>query len=282
MGCVSCVGLVLDGNVLTLVRRGSGSERVDASSICPDRFLGKSIAEIADLPATCGGREATLGDLFEIDGLHPEQIVVRGDVRAVEHIGRGMTRGTIAILGDAGPRTGAEMRGGEIVVQGDAADGLGARMDGGRILVEGSAGDYCGGGEGDPGQTGGTIVVRGPAGREAGARMRGGMLLALGGVGERVGAEMEGGTIFVAGPLGPQPGAGMVGGTIVAFGPGEPPATFAYAFTYSPVFPGDYLRELRRWGLAEEDGGVEGAFRRYLGDAGSAGKGEILIHDQPE
>lgn len=283
MGCMSCVGLVLDGNVMTLVRRESSLEPVDGSSICPNLFLGKSIAEVAALPATIGDREVGLGDLFDIEGLHTEQIVVRGDVRAVTQIGRGMTRGEIAILGDAGPRTGAEMHGGEIVVQGDAAEGLGAQMSGGRILVEGDAGDHCGGGnEDEPGPTGGTIVIRGRAGRAAGARMHGGMLVVLGGAGEHAGMGMEGGTIFVDGRLGPDPGVGMGGGTIVAFGEAEPPATSRYACTYTPVFPGDYLRELRKWGLAEEDGGVEGSFRRYLGDADSVGKGEIILRDQPE
>ncbi len=280
MGCVSCTGAVLDGNVLTLVRREASPEAVDGSGISPDRFLGKSAAEIARLPARLGGREVTLGDLFAIEGFHPEQIVVRGDVRSLTDLGRGMTRGEITVLGDVGPRVGAEMRGGEIVVQGAAGDALGARMRGGRILVEGGAGDFCGTAVGEPGQTGGTIVVRGPLGEEAGARMRGGMLVALGSTGERTGADMEAGTIFVAGRTGPEPGLGMHGGTIVVFGDAEPPATFDYACTYQPVFPGDYLRELRRWGLAEEDGGVEGAFRRYLGDLDSVGKGEILVRDQ--
>ncbi len=282
MGCVSCTGLVMDGNVITLSRRGSSPEAVDGSAISPDRFLGKGIEDIARLPTHHGGREVTLGDLFEIDGLNPEQIVLRGDVRAVERLGYGMSRGEITVLGDVGPLVGAEMRGGEIVVQGAAGDAVGAGMAGGRILVEGEAGDFCGGGESGPGQSGGTIVVRGPSGRETGARMRGGVLVALGTTAERVGAGMQGGAIFVGGRSGPHLGVDMRGGLIVALGPAEPPPSFVQVGISTPVFSDAHRRELRRWGLAEEDGGVEGSFRRYLGAAGDVGKGEILIRDQSQ
>ena len=285
MGCISCAALVLEEHPYVLRRRESSATPVDAESVSPDRFLGLNPAQVAALPALYGDREVTLGDLFEIDGANGDQIRLTGDLGAVHKIGHGMSRGQISIEGDVGSHTGAFMRGGEIVVQGDAGDWLGAHLCGGRIVVHGDASDHVGGacpGE-SRGASGGVIVVRGSAGREVGGRMRRGLVVVLGDCGESAGGGMSAGSVFVGRRLGAGAGVGMKRGTIVAFDDAaQAPPAFTYSCTYRPVFLQAYLRRLRRLGLLAETDLAGDAFRRYVGDMDTVGKGEILIRDQSE
>lgn len=285
MGCIGCVGFVLDGAGVTLERRESSTIPVEADSICPDRFVGLGQTEIAALPALYGGRKVTLGDLFEVEGLGAENVSVSGDLRAVEKIGHGMTMGRVTVSGDVGPHLGAYMGGGEIVVEGSAGDWAGAQMSEGRMIIRGDAGDHVGGAY--PGETsgmsGGTIVVAGDAGREVGARMRRGLIVVLGDTGESVGSDMLAGSVFVGGRLGGRPGVGMKRGSIVAFGEApESLPTFRYASTYRPVFVSFYLRRLLESGALESPGLPDGEFRRYVGDVDSGGWGEVLVRVQSE
>jgi len=276
---------MLEGGGISLERRESSPIPVEADSICPDRFVGLSLAEVAALPAYFGRRLVALGDLFDIDGMGAESITVRGDLRSVKKIGQRMTHGRITLDGECGQHLGAYMTGGEIVVHGDAGDWVGAHMAGGRIVVHGNAGNYAGGvysGE-LRGMTGGTIVVHGDVGREAGSRMRRGMLVVFGDTGEFLGARMIAGTILVAGRIGRRPGAGMKRGTIVALG--EAPEllpTFRLACCYEPVFLRTYVRRLAQWGLVDDATAGDGVFCRHVGDATTIGKGEILVRDQSE
>ncbi len=75
----------------TLTRKESSTIPVEADSICPDRFLGLGQTQIAELPAFYGRRKVELGDLFEVDGAGADNITVRGDLKAVEKIGQGMS-----------------------------------------------------------------------------------------------------------------------------------------------------------------------------------------------
>jgi formylmethanofuran dehydrogenase subunit C len=268
---------------MTLHRRESSPIPVEADTISPDRFMGRSAAEVAALPAFYGRRQVTLGDLFEIDGANAEHITVSGDLKAVKKIGYAMTRGEIVVEGDVGPHTGAFMSGGELTVRGDAGDWTGAHISGGRIIVEGDASHFVGSAySGAPrGATGGMIMVRGSVGREAGGGMRRGLLVVLGDAGEFAGAGMIAGSILVAGRLGRRAGAGMKRGTIVAFGEAEQLLpTFAYACTYRPVFLQYYLQRLADRGPVWAGLPAGGVFRRYLGDLNTIGKGEILLRDQ--
>ncbi|MFH0915559.1 MAG: formylmethanofuran dehydrogenase subunit C [bacterium] len=274
-----------DGGMVTLRRKESSSIPVEADSISPDRFLGLGLSEISALPAFYGRRRVTLGDLFEVDGAGGDNITVSGDLRCVKKIGYGMSRGLVTVTGTVGPHLGAYMSGGQITVQGDVGDWAGAHMKGGRITVEGSAGHFVGAGYSGElrGVLGGTIYVRGNAGREVGARMRRGLIVVLGDVGEFAGGNMIAGSVIVGGRLGARPGAGMKRGSIVALG--EAPEllpTFRYACRYQPAFLRFYARRLAEWGLPVDVDLMDGFFRRYVGDMNALGKGEILVHDQPE
>ena len=280
---------------ITLRLREATTIPIEADSVCPDYFVGRSRAEIEALPVYYGRRKVTLGDLFTVEGEHSDSIVVEGDrsaersrrsLRHVKRIGQGMSRGRITIHGDAGPHLGAEMCGGEILVSGDVDGWAGAQMSGGLIRVRGNAGPMLGGaypGE-KRGMCGGVIIVEGDAGPRAGERMRRGLIAVQGNAGEFAGARMIAGSIFVFGTLGARAGAGMKRGTIVALGglaDGLLP-TFCYACSYRPTFLRFYLRRLREWHLPVANEQVEGLFRRYTGDITTLGKGEILVYDQRE
>ena len=289
MGCVGCAGFVIgmadETNAVTLRLKEPTTIPIEADSICPDHFVGRSQAEIEALPAFYGRRKVTLGDLFTVEGEDSDQIVVEGDLRHVKKIGQRMTRGRITIRGDVGLHLGAYMRGGEIVVEGDAGDWAGAHMQGGRIWVRGNAGHLLGAayrGE-KRGMNRGVIVVEGDAGQEVGAQMRRGLIVVLGNAGDFAGAKMIAGSIFVFGRLGARAGAGMKRGTIVALADHEELLpTFRYDCRFQPTFLRYYLLQLQAWGMSVDDEYFDGFYRRYNGDVTALGKGEILIYDQRE
>ena len=277
------MGMADETNGVTLRLKEPTTIPIEADSICPDQFVGRSQAKIEALPAFYGRRKVTLGDLFTVEGEDSDQILVEGDLRHVKKIGQRMTRGRITVRGDVGLHLGAYMRGGEIVVEGNAGDWAGAHMQGGRIWIKGNAGHLLGAayrGE-KRGMNRGVIVVEGNAGQEIGAQMRRGLIVVLGNVGDFAGAKMIAGSIFVFGRLGARAGAGMKRGTIVAFGDhGELLPTFRYDCRLQPVFLRHYLLHLREWGLPIGGEYFEGFYRRYHGDVTALGKGEILIYDQ--
>ncbi len=287
MGSVSCAGLVKEcevkANGVVLRLKEPSSIPIEADSISPDEFVGRSQAQIKALPVFFGRRQMALGDLFSVEGEDSDTIVVEGDLRHVKKIGQRMTRGCITVSGDAGLHLGAYMRGGVIRVEGDAGDWVGAHMQGGCIWIKGNAGHLLGGayrGE-KRGVNRGAIVVEGNAGREIGAQMRRGLIVVMGDAGEFAGARMIAGSVLVFGHLGARAGAGMKRGTIVAFGGhGELLPTFRYDCCFQPAFLRYYLLRLRGWGLTISDEYVEGSYRRYHGDLTALGKGEILIYDQ--
>lgn len=282
MGCLSCAALARASGEVTLRRKESSTIPVEAESISPDRFQGLSETQIRKLPAFYGRRQVTLGDLFDIEGVHTDTIGVEGDVSHVKKIGYGMSRGSLTIRGDAGPHTGAYMSGGELTVDGSAGDWLGAQMTGGTINVMEHAGNFVGGAY--PGETRGMnrglIVVRGNVGQEPALRMRRGLIVVLGDTGDFPGAHMIAGSLFVFGRLGNRPGAGMKRGSIVAFGeaPELLPA-FRYSGAYEPVWLQFYVQHLIKEGLMLSRRELAGVYRRYVGDFNELGKGEILIHD---
>jgi len=289
LGCIACAGYIMgmadETNAVTLRLKEATTIPIEADSICPDQFVGRSQAEIEALPAFYGRRKVTLGDLFTVEGEELDQIIVEGDLRHVKKIGQRMTRGFITVRGDVGLHLGAYMRGGEIVAEGNAGDWAGAHMQGGRIWIKGNAGHLLGAayrGE-KRGMNRGVIVVEGDAGQEVGAQMRRGLIVVLGDVGDFAGAKMIAGSIIVSGRLGARAGAGMKRGTIVALADHEEMLpTFRYDCRYQPVFLRHYLLHLQALGMSVGDEYFEGFYHRHNGDVTALGKGEILIYDQRE
>jgi len=264
---------------------------VEAETITPDVFAGRSLPEIERLPVHVGNSTQTLGDYFDVEGETAEAateqlVIIEGDIPWLKYLGANMTAGHIVVNGAAGMHLGAQMSGGEITVDGSTSDWAGAEMRGGLLRIGGEAGNllgaaYRGSGEG---MTGGCIVVEGSAGVEMGSFMRRGMIVVLGGVGPFAGAHMNGGEIFVFGRAARRLGAEMRGngGVIVCLGEVEELLpTFVYETTYRPTFMRLYLRELRdALGIKEAEGFIDAPFRRYRGDIAVGGEGEILIAER--
>lgn len=269
----------------TLTLKVQPTAPLEAESITPDRFIGKTAAEIEALPVFHGNEQAQLGDFFAVEGNGAAEITVKGELGRVKHIGAGMTQGRVIVHGDVGMHLGAGLRGGEITVHGDAGDWAGAEMRGGRIRIIGNAGHGLGGAYRGSrrGMNRGLIIVTGNTGNELGAVMRRGVIGIGGDVGDFAGAFMIAGSIFVFGRLGARAGAGMKRGTIVQLGGAEDPEllpTFRYACRYAPTFMRFYLLELGRLGMPVTDKHLAGYYDRYSGDLTALGKGEILVYTQ--
>jgi formylmethanofuran dehydrogenase subunit C len=268
--------------VITLAVRLTLGIPLEAESLTPDACAGKTLAEIERLPVFHGNRAERLGDFFTVAGATDDTIRIEGDCSRVKYIGKGMSRGRVEVVGNAGMHLGAEMRGGEILVRGDVGDWAGAEMRGGLLRVEGGAGHLLGAGyRGSPkGMRGGTILIAGGAGNEVGCAMRRGLIVVGGSVSDFAGVMMLAGSLFVLGRLGSRAGAGMKRGTIVTYGSAGDPAllpTFRFDCEYRPTWLRLYLRRLAALGFAVPDDGRDGVYRRYSGDFTELGKGEILV-----
>jgi len=263
----------------TLMLRSPLTEPIEADGITADRVAGLSEIEVARLPVWCGRQRLPLGDLFAVRGGRSRQIRITGDVRHVAGIGTGMTSGDIVIDGHVGANLGAGMTGGRIEVLGSAGDSAGQAMAGGVLIVRGSAGNRVGAGApgSSRGMSGGEIVIEGSVGADAGARMRRGLLFIGGDAGDTIARAIIAGTVIVLGQIGPQPALGSKRGTLVAVGGVNIPVTYRYACTYEPPHVRVALVYVRRrFNLTIPPEVVGGRYRRYCGDAGTVGKGEIL------
>jgi formylmethanofuran dehydrogenase subunit C len=266
-------------DTVTLTLRDAPGHDLELEGVAPDRFATLDAAAIAALPAWLGGRRVSLGDLFRVDGERASLLRVVGDLTRVHGLGAGMAGGTLTVDGSAGNRVGAGMTGGTIEVSGGVGDDAAQSMAGGVLRVRGRAGDRLGGAApgASKGMTGGEIVVDGSAGAEAGARMRRGLVLIAGDAGERAARDIVAGSVIVLGHTARDAGRGGKRGTIVAVGTIEVPSTYLYACTYEPPHVRLTLTWLRRrYGLTIDERVVAGRYRRWCGDAGAPGKGEIL------
>ena len=152
-------------------------------------------------------------------------------------------------------------------------------MRGGSLHVTGNAGDRLAAAAPDAakGMSGGEVVVEGSAGSDAGARARRGLIVVCGDVGMHAARAIIAGSLIVLGRVGSDPGRRSKRGSLVAVGGVPVPSTYRYACTYRPPhvrLTMTYLR--RRYGLAIDERIAGGRYRRYCGDAGDPGKGEIL------
>lgn len=257
---------------------------LEAESISPDVMASLSHDAIRALPVLLGKRPRRLDDFFAVEGAASDELLIRGDLGRVKWIGRGMTRGRIAIEGNVGMHLGASMRGGTIEVRGNVSDWLGAEMSGGLIRIRGNAGGQVGAAyRGSPrGMNQGTILIEGSAGIELGMRMRRGVIAVAGPVRDFAGLQMKGGTIFLLGGAEIRTGAWMSRGTIVSLKPLHLLPTFTYACSYQPTFLRLYARHLRTLGFSIPDGMGDEAYKRFTGDTSGLGKGEILVWEPPE
>jgi formylmethanofuran dehydrogenase subunit C len=266
-------------DAVTLTPRAAIEGRLELHGVSPDRFASLTARAIAALPVRLSGRGCVLGDVFTVRGGASTILRVEGDCSAVDGLGADMKGGELLIDGAAGHRTGARLGGGRIEVRGRVGDEGGVAMTGGLLRVLGDAGHRLGGSLPGvaKGMSGGEIVVSGSAGTDVAARARRGLVVVAGNVDAEAARGMIAGSLIVFGRIGAQPGSGNKRGSIVAAGGIVVPETYGYACTYQPPhvrLTMTYLR--RRHGLAIDERLVSGLYRRFCGDAGEPGKGEIL------
>ena len=249
---------------VTLVPKEQFKISVEAETITPDNFAGKSADEIGALVAFEGNAPRPLSELFDIkvngsaDAADDVKIEINGNVNRVKRIGEGMTAGLIMINGDVDMRCGAKMKGGTITIKGNADSWAGQEMTGGEINVQGDADYYVGAG------------YRGES-----CGMRGGKITVFGNANDFVGEHMCGGEIVIKGNAGILPGASNKGGKFSAPSGPEPRrrvwsrATIIVKGTVKDLMP-VYQRE----GIVS----IERVnFTKYVGDVVVDGTGELFV-----
>jgi formylmethanofuran dehydrogenase subunit C len=273
---------------LTLTLRTQPPGRVDASPLTPERCNALNSTRVAELPLRCGRTTLGVGALFEVDGYVGDgTLTLAGDLRLLDGVGAGMSRGRLTVSGDCGDRVGAGMRDGELTVDGDVGAYAGGEMAGGVLRIRGDAGPRLGGAYPGAriGMTGGEIVLSGHAGEEAGAGMRRGLVAVGGRAGDGAGLRMLAGTVIALGGFGngASVGQGNKRGTLVSGTAVEPnQLRYAFAARHRPLALTLQLRRLRALGLDVADALIVGPWARWSGDTTELGRGEILIFDEEE
>ena len=203
---------------------------LEAETITPDKFAGKSAVDIKKLIVYHGNEERKLGDFFDVSGsggeVNETKIIIDGDLSDVKRIGEKMTGGEIVVNGNIGMHVGNNISGGKILVNGNADDWAGAMLKGGELEITGDAGHYVGAAYRGfwKGMQNGVIKVKGKIGNEALTWVNGSKpakrfpILICGGAGSFLGIHSHGGTIIVEGDCDRCIGADQVRGTIVVKG----------------------------------------------------------------
>jgi formylmethanofuran dehydrogenase subunit C len=210
---------------VTITMKNAPTLYLEADTISPDAFAGKSAAQIGELPVFEGNNPSTLGKYFEVSGsagatAADTKVIVKGDVKKVKYLGFKMTAGELIIEGSADQYAGAWMKGGKVLVRGNVDAFAATAMKGGEMVIEGNAGNYLGAAyRGDwRGMSGGRILVRGNAGSDVGMYMLGGEIVINGNCDVHVMTHAEGGRVVIKGNAASKLGGQMVEGTIVIFG----------------------------------------------------------------
>jgi formylmethanofuran dehydrogenase subunit C len=265
--------------VITLALRTALDSPLEVEGVTADSFAGLAEREIAALPVWLGARRAQLGDFFAIRGGRSARVRLEGSLGHVDGLGAGTKGGELIIDGDAGRGVAARMSGGWVEVRGSVGDDAGVAMGGGALRVVGHAGHRLGAASpgAAKGMTGGEIIVGGSARDETAALARRGLVVVGGNVGKHAARAMIAGTLVVFGSTGYAAGRRSKRGSIVAIGGIDVPATYRYACTFRPPHVRLVMTYLsRRYGFAVDERVLDGRYRRYCGDAGDPGKGEIL------
>jgi formylmethanofuran dehydrogenase subunit C len=271
---------------LTLTLKERPGQWVDASPLTPEGLCFRTLREVAAVELAVGNERVRAGDLFEISG-DPLECEGKATVtfhdagRKLAFIGKGMTYGEIIFHGDAGPYLGLSMRGGAIRVSGEAGPFAASGMSGGAIWINGDAGDHLAAaipGERN-GMRGGVVRVGGNVGHRAGDRMRRGVLLVAGDAGDYCGSRMTAGSIVVLGRVGEFTGLGMKRGSVILLNsPARMLATFNDCGTHTIHFLRLFMDYVRGFGgKFEQLDRSYSRVRRFAGDQGVSGRGEILI-----
>jgi formylmethanofuran dehydrogenase subunit C len=266
---------------LMLALKEVPQQRVDCSPLIPDRLAGMTREEIAALELASGNHRRPVGELFDLAGEDPSDLLILNGCDKLDRIGQGMGHGRISVEGDAGNWLGCAMTGGEIEVTGSAGSFTAAAMKKGAIHVRGNVGDFLAAAlPGEPrGMSGGDVIVGGNAGERVGDRMRRGTVLIEGKAGDYCASRMGAGTIAVLGSVGANAGYCMRRGTLLTRRlDGALPSTFNDCGVHRLGFLALLFRSWQ--GLPGRFGALPldvPPVRRLVGDLSEGGLGEILV-----
>lgn len=264
---------------LVLTLRTRPAQRIDMAPLTASALAGKTVSDIGKIELWSGNRSLKLADAFSISGDVGSEIEIRNSCDQLDRVGAGLSEGRLVVKGDAGGYLGARMSGGTIVVEGNAGAWVGTGMTAGLVQVNGNVGDFLAAAiPGDhQGMKGGAIVVSGNAGDRAGDRLRRGSVLIEGNAGAYCGSRMVAGTLAVWGKVGKSPGFAMRRGTLLLREKPEILPTFNDCGEYPLSFLTLLARSWRR--LPGKFAGLPDGLRvrRYMGDLGNGGRGEILV-----
>ncbi|MGH8728967.1 MAG: formylmethanofuran dehydrogenase subunit C [Burkholderiales bacterium] len=267
-------------SAVTLALTAAPEQRVDCSPLIPEKLAGKNLSEIGAIELQVGNRKLRVGELFSVSGNAGSQILFKNTSDKLDYIGARMSKGEIAIEGDAGSYLGLGMQSGTIAVKGNCGIFAGAEISGGRIHVEGNCGDFAGGAlpGNRRGMAGGIVIIGGDAGDRAGDQMRRGALLIEGNAGDFCASRMIAGTIAVLGKVGDNAGFAMQRGTLMlASPPRNLLPTFSDCGSHNLGFLPLLIRSWRELPGRFAELEIGQRVRRYMGDLATLGQGEILI-----
>jgi formylmethanofuran dehydrogenase subunit C len=248
---------------VTITLKNAPALYLEADTVSPDGFAGKTAAQIAELHVHEGNTTRKLGDYFTVAGdagatAADTKVVVKGDVKKVKFLGFKMTAGEMVIEGSTDQYVGAWMKGGKLVAKGNVEAFAATAMKGGEMVIEGNAGNYLGAAyRGDwRGMSGGKILVKGNAGSDIGMYMLGGEIIVNGNADVHVMTHAEGGKTIIKGNTQSKLGGQMVEGDIYVFG------------TIPVMMPG-----YKPNGEVElEVDGTKAKFAHFIGDTGERHK----------
>lgn len=268
-------------SALTFTLKSAPAQRVDCSSLTPDKLTGKSVSEIADLQLVSGNRTVSVDSLFDLSGDDISTIQFENSCDKLDHIGHGMETGSINVNGNVGAYLGQFMTGGQITVNGNTGIYTACEMKGGQIKVNGNSGDFVGGARPGykNGMTGGIVIITGNSGDRTGDHMRRGMILIEGNAGDYCGSRMVSGTIAILGQVGKHLGYAMKRGTLLLT---QAPqhgisANFndcgSHTLAFLPLMFASFAKLDSKFAKQEPFARVQ----RYAGDIAGIGMGEILV-----
>ncbi|MDD2832957.1 MAG: formylmethanofuran dehydrogenase subunit C [Methylotenera sp.] len=253
---------------------------VNCSVLTPDNLANISIKDIANLTLGLGNTATTAGELFEISGSDPQQIVFKNSSNKLDYIGAYMSTGTITVEGDAGAYLGFNLKSGKILCHGNTEAFAACNMTNGFLHISGNTGDFLGAGSDGlrKGMRGGTVIVKGNAGDRAGDQMRRGLIMIEGNAGDYCASRMIAGTIVVLGGLGRYAAFNMHRGTLLLKKTPQLHSTIQDCGTHTLPFLNLLFKSLAKYHALFAD--LKNLrVQRYVGDAAYKGNGEVLILD---
>lgn len=265
---------------LTFTVTKPSAQRADLSPLVSQKLAGLSLDQIGALELACGNRSIRVDSLFSVSGSDAQNIVIKNSYAKLDYIGKELDGGSITIEGDVGAYLGMGMKSGSIVVQGNAGLYAACEMKKGYLEIQGNAGDLLGAAlPGNKiGMKGGIVLVKGNVGERAGDHMRRGSILIEGNAGDYCGSRMGAGTIAVMGQTGRFLGYAMRRGTLLLWQQPNLSASFndcgAHTLAFLPILFKSYQKLNSKFAEANA---AFNRVRRYAGDMGELGRGEILV-----